>query len=165
MEAFSFTSLALWANFSVERVYWRELSLSAIVAMRKVFELPLSESLSTKVSLESLKGTWALDLSPLRQLITIPNVVSDLLILLASFNLSPSAAVLFCLYEPAKSTKWILDFLSILCPFSTCLFSTLKLKIAWDLEDSRFIKVSPTCLVLTPWFNRTIPLSAESITY
>jgi hypothetical protein len=38
-------------------------------------------------------------------LITIPKVVRDLLILPAYFKRSPEAAVIFCLYEPAKSTK------------------------------------------------------------
>lgn len=100
----------------MDKVYWIEASLSAIVAIKKVLELPPRESRSTKVSLEFLNGTW-LDLSPLKQLITIPRVVNDLLILLASFNLSPIAAVLFCLSEPAKSTKWILDFFNMLLPF------------------------------------------------
>ena len=163
MLAFSFTSLALWANLSVERVYWMLLSLSATVAIRNVLEFPLNESLSTNVSLESLNGMWGFDLSLLKQLITIPNVVRDLFMFPASFSLYPMAAVLFCLYEPAKSTKWILDLFIILIPFSICLLCTLRLKIACDLDDSLFMSVSPTCLVRTPWFRSDIPLSAVYI--
>ena len=37
---------------------------------------------------------------------TIPRVVSDLLMFPAYLSLSPVAKVIFCLYEPAKSTKW-----------------------------------------------------------
>ena len=65
--------------------------------------------------------------SPLKQLITIPSVVSDLLMLLAYLSLSPTAAVLFCLYDPAKSTKCIFDFLRMLLPFSINLLTTVKL--------------------------------------
>ena len=66
-----------------------------IVAIIKVLLLPLRESLSTKVSLESRKGICTRCFSPLRLFITIPNVVSDLLMLLASFNRSPAQAVDF----------------------------------------------------------------------
>jgi hypothetical protein len=46
-----------------------------------------------------------LALSLARALITIPKVVNDLFMFPAYLSLSPEAAVIFCLSEPAKSTK------------------------------------------------------------
>jgi hypothetical protein len=47
---------------------------------------------------------------------TIPRVVKDLLIFPASFSLSPVAIVIFCLYEPARSTKWSLGVFNTFFP-------------------------------------------------
>ncbi len=76
-----------------------------IVATIKVLEFPPKLSLSRHVSLESLYGIWTFGLSLARALITIPRVVKDLLIFPASFSRSPVAIVIFCLSEPARSTK------------------------------------------------------------
>jgi len=88
------------------------------VATIKVLELPPKLSLSKQVNFESLYGmcTFGLSLAKANALITIPKVVSDLLIFPAYFSRSPVAWVAFCLSDPAKSTKWSLGVLRHLCP-------------------------------------------------
>ena len=71
----------------------------------KVFEFPPNESLSKFVNFESLYGIWLLCFYEAKALITIPNVVKDLFMFPAYFSLSPVVAVIFCLSDPAKSTK------------------------------------------------------------
>ena len=58
--ALSLTNLALCANFNVDKVYWKDYEILDTVATINVLEFPPKESLSTKVSFESLNGTWVL---------------------------------------------------------------------------------------------------------
>lgn len=76
-----------------------------MVATMNVFEFPPKLSLSRHVNLESLYGIWVFGLSLAKAFITIPKEVRDLLIFPAYFSLYPVDMVIFCLYEPAKSTK------------------------------------------------------------
>lgn len=85
---------------------------------------------------------------------TQPKTVKDLLIFPASFNLSPSAAVDFCLSDPAKSTKCNLDCFNIYIPFLNlfinliftdykikCIYFLLKIKLCfqWSWKKSNEI--------------------------
>ena len=107
IDALFFIIFARYANFKVDNVSENEPEAGDILAIIKVLELPPNESFNRKVNLESLYLIclyFPSDIST-SELITHPNTVRDLLILVASFNLSPAAAVCFCLSEPAKSTK------------------------------------------------------------
>lgn len=80
--------------------------------------------------------------------------VKDLLMLDASFNLSPAAKVDFCFSEPARSTKCILEE-RIEKPSPDDRFSfelIYKVKIECDREDYRFIFVSAVVLFLIPFY-------------
>lgn len=99
------TIFALFAKFNVDRVYWKQSIFLEIVAIKNVLEFPPKESRSRHVNFESLYGICDLVFSLAKALITIPNVVRDLFMLPAYLSLSPEAAVIFCLSEPAKSTK------------------------------------------------------------
>ena len=102
--------------------------------------------------------------------ITFPRAERDKLILLASFNLSPYALVLDYLSDPAKSTKF--NFPAVI--FGSRLsyvFSAASIyivKMQWDLDDSLFIAVSLTLLLLFPKFiafsNSSILLTLSIIT-
>ncbi len=72
---------------------------------------------------------------------TMPRVVKDLLIFPAYFNLSPVAIVIFCLYDPAKSTKCSLGVLRTFLPSISDLMASEMVKIEWDRDDSLFICV------------------------
>lgn len=72
---------------------------------------------------------------------TMPKVVKDLLIFPAYFNRSPEAAVIFCLSDPAKSTKCNLGVFKTWVPFTYDLIEKEIVKIECDLEDSLFIMV------------------------
>ena len=80
---------------------------------------------------------WVLSLA--RALMTIPRVLSDLLILPAYFSRSPLALVIFCLSEPAKSTKCNLEVLRTFLPLSYDFMSTTMVKIECEREDYLFI--------------------------
>ena len=82
------------------------------VMIKHVLEFPPNESYNTHVSLESQYGTWVEILS-VRCLITIPRVVNDLLILVASLSVTPLAPVLFTFSLPAKSTRYNLPDLQL----------------------------------------------------
>ena len=83
-------------------------------------------------------------------LITIPSVVNDLLIILASSSNVPSAPVFDIFSEPARSTKYSLP---VLCERSSKLFCyTVKIKIECDLLDSAFIFVAAIDLTEFPCF-------------
>ena len=116
IKAFTLTILALFAKLSVDNVYWKHKIEVEIVATMNVFELPPKLSLRRQVSLESRYGIWVLVLSLARALITMPRVVSDLLIFPASFNRSPEALVIFCLSDPARSTKCSFGVFNIFLP-------------------------------------------------
>ena len=150
IKAFTFTILARFAKWRVERVYWKHKTFMDTVAIRNVFEFPPRESLSKLVSFESRYGIWDLALSQARALMTIPSEVRDLLMLPASFNRSPEAAVIFCLSDPARSTKCSLGVLRILWPLDSMRMEKLMVKMEWDLEDSLFINVSPTWRLFIP---------------
>lgn len=74
-----------------------------------------------------------------KALITLPSTVSDLLMLVASLSLLPSALVYFCLSEPAKSTKLNFEVLTFVTPSATFLDSIVMEKTECDLLDSKFI--------------------------
>ena len=99
--------LAKDAKLRVERVSAKNYNFDETVAKRRVLELPPNESVKIFVKIESLYRTWFFLFA--RSSITFFRYVKDVFILDASFNLSPSASVNFCLYEPAKSIKWILE--------------------------------------------------------
>lgn len=86
IRALTLTILALLAKFKVDKVYWKHKIDVEIVATIKVLELPPRLSRKRHVSLESLYGIWVLDLSLARALMTMPRVVSDLLIFPAYFS-------------------------------------------------------------------------------
>lgn len=130
--------------------------------MMKVLLLPPRESLRTKVSFESRKGMCTLCFSPLRLLITMPKVVRDLLMLLASFSRSPMQAVDFCRSEPAKSTKCSLLLLRLAQPFNTCLLWMLRVNTAWLRLLYRFIWVYPMWRLRIPWFSRLTAISTSA---
>jgi len=50
---------------------------------------------------------------------TFPNADNERLILVASFNLSPTAFVLLCLSEPARSTRLSFPALILYSPLSS----------------------------------------------
>lgn len=119
---------------------------------------PPKESFNKNVNLLSLYGT-CLYLPPAistKELITKPKVVKDLLILLASFNLSPAAAVYFYLSDPARSTKCNFEDVTFVHPSLLFLDSIVIENTEWDLEESAFIFVAPTCLFLIPFLNISI---------
>lgn len=97
----------------------------------QVFELPPNESLNKKVNLESLYGIclYFPYATSSRLLITNPSVVKDLLIFEASFNLSPTVLDIFYLSEPAKSTKFSLELLTIYKPSFSILLSIISYRI------------------------------------
>ena len=98
-------SLALFAKLSVLilSLILRELGLT--FATMTVLLFPPKESRSRNVILELRYGMCSY-LPSERILITVPRLVNERLILLASFNLSPSAPVRFCRSLPARSIKW-----------------------------------------------------------
>lgn len=148
----SLTSLARWANFNVDSVSWKDWEEFAIVAIMYVLEFPLNESLRKNVSFESRKGTWCRCLSLLRLFMTMPKVVRDLLMLLASLSRYPTHAVDFCLSEPARSIKCIFDDLRTTIPSFDVFAWRFRLKTACDLDDYLFICVYPMWRHLIPLF-------------
>lgn len=135
MWALTFTIFARFAKFRVESVSWKQRTEQDIVAIMDVLEFPPNESRSKFVNFESLYGIWFLGFSDVNALITIPRVVKDLLMFPASLSLSPEAAVIFCLSDPAKSTKWSLGVLRVFFPSIELLRERAMVKMEWDLED------------------------------
>jgi len=74
---------------------------------RHVLEFPPSDSDRILVSLESRYGICS-DFLSVKAKITIPSVVNDLLIILASSSTCPAAPVLEIFSEPARSTRYSL---------------------------------------------------------
>ncbi len=97
INAFTFTILALFAKFKVDNVSWKLNAILETAAIMMVFEFPPKESLSRHVNFESLYGMWFRGFSLVNAFITIPKVVSDLLIFEAYLSRSPEAWVIFCL--------------------------------------------------------------------
>ncbi len=67
----------------------RECSESEQLTMMEVIKLPVSESLSNLVNLESLKGIWSAFPLVVSALITLPRQESEVLIFFVSSNDSP----------------------------------------------------------------------------
>ena len=88
-----------------------------MVAIMTVLAFPPKLSCKSLVNLESLYGIWDPFLPSTNDDITFPNAVKDKLILVASTNLSPIDPVLFCLSDPAKSTKLNLEPINLFCCF------------------------------------------------
>ena len=138
---------ALCPNFRVEMVSCSLKILGLQVTTKDVLLFPPRLSYRICVNLLSLYGIWLL-LPSVSLKMTRPRTVSDLLILLASFRVSPYAPVLLILSEPAKSTKKILPVLeekSVKFFYSIC-----KMKQEWDLEDWEFMSVTPIALFSFP---------------
>lgn len=108
-------SFALWANYKVDLVSFIAITCGLTLQIITVLELPPKESFSKYVNFESLYLICLLlilfysEQRSAKSLITAPRVVRLLLIILASFNLYPSAPVSLDLSLPAKSTMWNLD--------------------------------------------------------
>ena len=101
-----------------------------------VLVLPPRESCNSRVSLESLYGICE-DFPSTNDEITLPNAVSDKLILIPSFNVYPVAPVFDYLSEPAKSTKLSLPALIIYSPFgSSSAVSMYIVNKLCDLDES-----------------------------
>lgn len=73
--------------------------------IRAVFALPPNDSDSNLVNFDSQYGTKLLSFPSVRALITLPSVVKERLIPLASFNVYPLAPVLPTFSDPARSTR------------------------------------------------------------
>ena len=82
----------------------------------RVFVFPPKESCRSLVNLESLYGICPPFFPSTKEFITFPSAVKDKLILAPYFNLSPVASVLDCLSEPAKSTRFIFEALTLSAP-------------------------------------------------
>ena len=81
---------------------------------------------------------------------TIPSVVSDLLIIFASSRTEPAAPVFEIFSEPARSTKYNLP---VFCDKSSELFYwTVRMKIECERLDSAFIIVDAIDLLELPCF-------------
>ena len=135
MRAYCFTFFAFVANNRVETDSLMDYYFDDIVAMRIVFEFPPRESFRILVNTESLYGTCTAFADSFS--ITILKEVKDLLILEASFNLSPAAWGDFCFSDPAKSTKCIFEArIENPSPFSLLLLVVInKVRIECDLDD------------------------------
>jgi hypothetical protein len=160
-------SLALYANFKVERVSPKLRFDGEMLAMITVLLLPPRESLRIKVSLLSRYGTCLFlpsDTST-KELITFPRAERDLLIIPASFSLSPWVPASFYLSEPAKSMMWNLDCFTFHTPVADLdLLSMIVVRTEWDLELCLFMDVAPTCLLRAPLSMRAIISSWLSTT-
>ena len=101
--------LALSAYFKVFLVSSKALQAGLMLAIITVRQLPPRESFRSRVSLESLKGIWAVDLvrayCSQRALIQLPRASRLLLILAPSTILIPLLFVFEALSDPAKSIR------------------------------------------------------------
>ena len=151
--------LARCANVSVEIVSDNDVTEGLTVATRHVLLLPPNESLRRKVNFESLNCTcFGLPLSrSTSELITLPRTKSELLIMLASFNRSPSVAVVFCRSLPARSTNVNLEWRTLLTPFSeTTSVLTFNTNTACERDDTLFMFVAATLRLAVPQRNASI---------
>jgi len=120
-------------------------------ASRAVRLLPMRASLRRSVSLDSRNGGSALPPFVARSEITRDKVDRDWLMPIPSFSLAPVACVFFCRSLPAKSTKWILAWLSTVLPAEVLMDVRIcSVKMAWEREDTSFICVAPTARLLAP---------------
>lgn len=113
--------LALLAYLNVESVSSKLSSEGEIAQIMAVQEFPPSAFLKMKVSLESRYGTNCLSFSFLLQFsakisMTLPRVVSDWLIFAVSLSLSLESTPVFATHSlPARSTRWIILYLTLVC--------------------------------------------------
>lgn len=82
---------------------------------------------------------------------TLPRTDRLVLILQSSFSLYPSAFVSLTLSLPARSTRWKREVLTTFLPsLCTTVVLMYAVKMAWDLDDSKFMFVQATCLLSIP---------------
>lgn len=112
---------------------------------------PPKESWSNLVSFESRYG-MCFDFPSTSADITFPSALRDRLIFVAYFSRSPSAWVLDCLYEPAKSTRFNLAPIYLMSVGPCSSLSIKMVKMLWDRDEFEFIKVAPTARFLKPKF-------------
>mmetsp|Transcript_108796 Transcript_108796/g.325424 ORF Transcript_108796/g.325424 Transcript_108796/m.325424 type:complete len:214 (-) Transcript_108796:4-645(-) len=144
------TSLQREANSRVLIVSSR-LNLDGLMhAKSSVLLLPIKASLSKSVSFESRKGGRPLLPGFVRSEMTRPSVVRDWFMPMPSFNRAPVAPLFFCFSLPARSTKWILAWLSTEPPGLFTSIRTWIVNTAWDREDVAFIWVAPTARRFAP---------------
>ena len=105
MIALFLINLARFAKFKVLILSFILSELGLTFATITVLLFPPSESRNRKVILELRYGMCSC-LPSDRILMTVPRLVSERLMLLASLSLSPSAPVRFCRSLPARSIKW-----------------------------------------------------------
>mmetsp|Transcript_62567 Transcript_62567/g.201767 ORF Transcript_62567/g.201767 Transcript_62567/m.201767 type:complete len:274 (+) Transcript_62567:1918-2739(+) len=148
--ALVFTSLQREANSSVLTVSSR-LNLEGLMQARSsVRLLPMRASFSNSVSLESRNGGTALPPGFVRSEITRPSVVRDWLMPMPSLRRAPVAPLFFCFSLPARSTKWILAWLSTEPPARLSNVRIWTVKTAWERDEAAFICVAPTARRLAP---------------
>mmetsp|Transcript_132866 Transcript_132866/g.265112 ORF Transcript_132866/g.265112 Transcript_132866/m.265112 type:complete len:208 (+) Transcript_132866:283-906(+) len=123
-----------------------------------VFEEPPKASCMSCVNVWFRYGTclWPL----VRHSITSPSAVSDLLISMASFCMSPETSDFFRRSDPAKSHIRILP--RVCWPVSLQTRITLIRIIKWDRELSLFMAVAATVRCLLPRSNKSDSSSADS---
>jgi hypothetical protein len=85
--------------------------------------------------------------------ITCPSTERAELMYIAYFDLTPVVYVFFCRYEPAKSTRFNFPTLTFDYPLISCICSTFIINMECDLDETLFIYVEPTCLLLLPYLN------------
>lgn len=129
------------------------------VHIRVVLALPPRDSLSKKVNLESLKGTWLLP--SVKLLMHIPKEVKLRLIFLSSSNYLADTPHLLILSLPARSTK-----LSLACFIEPsgffCKYSITNM--VWLLELLSFRLVDDIALFCWPIINSS-NMSSGHVTY
>ena len=160
------TSLARCANLSVLTVSLRLDTLGVTVATRQVLALPPQQSLRRNVSFESRKGTWRSRpcSRSAKAPTTCPKVRRLPLIMLASFNRSPSALVDFCLSDPARSTRVNLATRVFVTPLTSSSRSvlTVSTNTACDRDEARFIFVLATVRFDMPLRSTSMVLEASA---
>ena len=136
-------SLTLSAYLNVFKVCSEHDKQGLILAIIKVRQFPIKESLNTKVNLLPLKGLCLFSISKAR--IHSFNANNDLLISAPSiFVFLFVSIVSTALSLPAKSIKEILE------NFSPSFVFIAICRIAWDLDESKFAPVIPTVLEANP---------------
>ena len=112
--------------------------------------LPPNESFNILVSLLSLNGIWLLSLD--NAVITLLNASNPELIDTASLKRSPMAPLFLIRSDPAKSTKFNLNF----TVFLLVIFSNISENIACDLDEFAFEIVAAVFLFKDPVHKRLI---------
>mmetsp|Transcript_64549 Transcript_64549/g.158892 ORF Transcript_64549/g.158892 Transcript_64549/m.158892 type:complete len:233 (+) Transcript_64549:189-887(+) len=158
------TCLARSANRRVDMVSSLLTSAGDTVQMIAVCALPPSESVRSRVILESRYGTCLrFPSGSHKALITLPSTLSDRLMFAPSFSLSPVAPVALALSLPARSTRWSFE-CTIVKPASSSLSLTAMWRVttACEREECSFMLVLPTARFWSPILMREMTCSAES---